>query len=253
MRAATLAITALGIYDAEINGQSVGDQVFAPGWTEYRKRVPYQTYDVAALLHPGENVLGAILGDGWYCGNVAFHPRQYYGRQPGLLAQLHVVLADGTEQTLASGTDWKTTTGPILESDFLHGESYDARLDLGPWSSPGYDAGAWLSVAPLPRSRHRHRARHRAAPCGGWARSCPSITTSRRRSSVRVSQCPSTAPGVPDRKGKPLIFDLGQNFSGRVRITVRAKAGQDDHLALRGDAGREGIALHRESAPRPRH
>src|ERR1700677_3777141 len=76
VRSAQLVVTALGLYECEINGRRVGDEVFAPGWTDYHKRVQYQTYDVTGLLRPGENALGAILGDGWYCGHIAWCGRQ---------------------------------------------------------------------------------------------------------------------------------------------------------------------------------
>ena len=73
---ARLYVTALGLYEARLNGQRVGDAVLAPGWTDYAQRIPYQTYDVTGLLRPGENVLGAILADGWYCGFVGFDAKR---------------------------------------------------------------------------------------------------------------------------------------------------------------------------------
>ena len=117
VKSAALRVTALGVYECEINGQRVGDEVFAPGWTEYHKRVYYQSYDVTGLLRPGENVLGAILGDGWYCGNVAWWGRQLYADRPRFLAQLEIILQDGTTITFAAiprgkhppGQSWKAT------------------------------------------------------------------------------------------------------------------------------------------------
>src|SRR5206468_3801166 len=88
---ARLYITALGLYEASLNGRPVTDAVYRPGWTDYHRRVPYQAYDVTALLQPGENVLGSILGDGWYCGFVGTQ-RQVWGDRPQLLAKLVVEL-----------------------------------------------------------------------------------------------------------------------------------------------------------------
>ena len=208
LRSATLAITALGLYEAEINGRRVGDQMFAPGWTDYRKRVPYQVYDIADLLRPGENVLGAILGDGWYCGHVGWRARQRYGERPGLLAQLHVTLADGAAFTVATDATWKTRTGPILESDLLMGEAYDARLELGAWSEPGFEDTSWQPIIVL---------------------SDPGISLDAAVGPPvrRIGElAPADARGVPGQyRGSTHMFDLGQNFSGRVRLTVRASRG----------------------------
>ncbi len=146
VKSARLFITALGIYECEINGNRVGDEIFAPGWTEYRKRVQYQVYDVAGHLRSGENVLGAIMGDGWYCGFLGWHPRQQYGDRPRLLTQLEIVLKDGSNFTIVSDGSWRTSAGPILESDLFMGESYDARQELGEWSLPGYDDSRWSNA-----------------------------------------------------------------------------------------------------------
>ena len=120
-------ISALGLYELHINGKRVGEDYFTPGWTDYAIRVQYQVYDVTHLLRPGENVLGVVLGDGWYCGFVGWHERQQYGDRPKLLAQLVITFEDGSTQTIATDEHWRATYGPILESDMQMGESYDAR------------------------------------------------------------------------------------------------------------------------------
>ena len=98
IRSAVLHITALGLFEAEINGRVVGDDVFAPGWTDYKKRVYFRSHDVMALLSEGENAIGVILADGWYAGHVAWRDREAYGERPLLLAQLEITRADGTVQ-----------------------------------------------------------------------------------------------------------------------------------------------------------
>jgi alpha-L-rhamnosidase len=207
VRSAQLAITALGVYEAEINGQRVGDQVLAPGWTDYRKRVAYQVYDVTALLRAGENVLGAVLGDGWYCGYVAWKKRQFYGERPSLLAQLRVVLGDGTAVTVGTDSTWKTLTGPILENDLLKGEAYDARLELAGWSEPGYPAVDWQPVLTID---------------GVKAELVTSAAPPVRRIQ-ELTPIAETRPG--EAAWLKRVFDLGQNFNGRVRIAVRSKRG----------------------------
>ena len=82
VRSARLYVTSLGLYELYLNGQRVGDQFFTPGWTSYRRRLQYQTYDVTPLLRAGANVVGAMLGDGWYRGNLGFfRQRNLYGRR----------------------------------------------------------------------------------------------------------------------------------------------------------------------------
>jgi alpha-L-rhamnosidase len=112
-------VTAHGLYEMEIDGRRVGDEVLAPGWTSYDERLLYQTYDVTSLVHAGRNAVGVTLGDGWYRGRLAWEKRRNtYGTSLALLAQIVVRYADGREQTIGTGDGWKASTGPILASDF---------------------------------------------------------------------------------------------------------------------------------------
>ena len=138
VKQATVYATALGIHDLHFNGQRVSDDYFNPGWTDYTRRVYYRAYDVTSRVHTGDNTLGAILADGWYSGYVGFgKQRDHYGKHPRFKGQLHLEYADGSTEIVATGTNWKAATGPILEADFLMGETYDAasgRSRLGrPW------------------------------------------------------------------------------------------------------------------------
>jgi len=134
IKRAALYATARGLYALDVNGRRVGDAVFAPGWTDYTKRIAYQTYDVTDQLHVGQNALGAVLGDGWYGGYVGFaRQRDLYGTRPQLLAQMVIEYADGSRQTIVSDGSWRGATGPILHSDFLQGETYDARRAPAWW------------------------------------------------------------------------------------------------------------------------
>jgi len=135
-------VTAAGVYELFINGQRIGEDYFTPGWTEYEKRMYYQSYEVTAMLKSDAvNAMGAILADGWY----GLH---HYGRgKLRLLAQLYVEYADGTEKIIVTDQNWKATNnGPILMSDMYNGESYDARKELDGWSSPGFDESDWTPV-----------------------------------------------------------------------------------------------------------
>lgn len=206
---AWLHITALGLYQARLNGQAVGDDVLAPGWTDYGKRVAYQSHEVTSLLRPGANVLGVILGDGWYCGFLSQGPRQTHGDRPELLLQLEVELADGQTVHVTSDAEWTWQASAILENDLLMGEAYDARKERPGWDQPGSPDGAWWPVEVRgPRAIEVVRS---AAP------------PMRRQ---------ETVPGVLRReRGRQRLYDLGQNLTGWVRLRVKAARGT--HLKIR--------------------
>ena len=203
---ARIYATALGVYALRCNGHPVGDQVLAPGWTDYHYRAQVQTYDVTNLLVPGENVLGAILGSGWYCGRIAAGT---YGDEPALRVQLRIDYADGRSETIASGPDWRGATGPILTSDIYDGEVYDARLELGAWDRPGFDDGAWDPVGCI-----------EAPALALEAQVGPPVVVTEELVPVSVTE---VRPGVA-------VFDMGQNMVGWVRLRVKGEAGTEVRL-----------------------
>jgi alpha-L-rhamnosidase len=206
---ARLYVTALGLYEFEINGQRVGPNRLAPGRTEYTRRVPYHTYDVTLLLRTGENACGAILGDGWYCGHLHSDPRQTYGDRPKLLAQLELTFADGATQLVATDTTWQAGEGPIRSSDLLMGEDYDARLEIPGWSGPAFKPKSpWAAAIPFDEPGVAVVA-HRAPP-------------------IRPTQeLKPIGPPVVSANKRRHIFDFGQNMVGHVRLRVRgAPAGK---------------------------
>ena len=145
---ATVYVTALGAYELRLNGQKVGNDELTPGWTDFFKRVDYQTYDVTAMVQNGSNSVAAILGDGWYASVLGYSGRRlnYYGK-PRFLAQLVIQLADGSTQTVVSDGSWKASDGPIRFGDLLLGSEYDARLEAPGWDTSSFDDSAWSPVA----------------------------------------------------------------------------------------------------------
>jgi alpha-L-rhamnosidase len=205
VRAARLYVTALGLYEAELNGRRVGDEVFTPGWTSYDKRLQYQTYDVAALLQDGGNALGVTLGNGWYRGPLKWDlKRNQYGDRLAALVLLRIVYADGRTQIVASDASWKASTGPILLSEIYLGERYDARLEKTGWSLANYDDRAWAGVRLL-----EHSKQILVAPPG------PPV---RRREEIKPVALLHTPAGET-------VVDFGQNLVGWVRLNVRGAAG----------------------------
>ena len=205
---ARLYITALGLYEASVNGQRVGNAELAPGWTDYSKRVRYQTYDVANLLRQGENAIGATLADGWYCGRVGWDDRQHYGDRPKLLAQLIVTHPDGARTVVVSDGSWQHAFGPLTAADLIDGEHYDARLEFAGWDWPGFDAQAWH---PVETSAH---------PAGLKlvAQNEPMVTRHEELPALSVNE-------IKEWPASRYVFDLGQNITGCVRLRVRGPAG----------------------------
>src|ERR1035437_5131179 len=144
---ATVYVTALGAYELRLNGQKVGNDVLTPGWTQFTKRVYYQTYDVTGMMQGGANTISAILGDGWFASDLAFKGmRLNYGGTPRFLVQLVLELSDGSQQTIASDASWKASYGPIRFSDLLIGSGYDARLEMPGWDTINFNDSAWSPV-----------------------------------------------------------------------------------------------------------
>lgn len=207
VRRARLYATARGVYELRLNGERVGDAELAPGWTDYHKRIQYQTYDVTGMLREGENALGAILGEGWYCGYVGFDPKRrgaHYGESPQLLAQFVIEYENGASEIIATDGSWKSVTGPMLYSDLLMGECYDARMEMEGWDEPGFDDSEWLPAS--------------AEDIGAVQPVAQPDQPVRVTEEVEAQTVSEPVPGV-------YVFDLGQNMVGRVRLRASGEAG----------------------------
>ena len=209
VKRAMVYITALGTYELRLNGKRVSKDVFAPGWTEFRKRVHYQTYDVTAQVEKGKNAIGAILGDGWYASDLAhLGGRNIYGGRPRFLAQLVIELADGTTQVVVSDANWKASYGPIRHGDIIMGCEYDSRMEMPGWDKAGFDDSSWKPVA---------------------TRSAEEGQTFKVQAAVaEPSQVINELPAIKVTEPRPgcWTFDLGQNMVGWVRLKVSGTAGQ---------------------------
>ncbi|MCC6459589.1 MAG: family 78 glycoside hydrolase catalytic domain [Saprospiraceae bacterium] len=199
-------VSAHGLYELYLNGQKVGDEVLAPGWTAYNKRQQYQVYDVTSLLKTGDNAAGAYLGDGWFRGTLGWvFQWGFYGKKLGLLCQIHVQYTNGTDEWIATDNTWKTwQDGPIRMTDIYNGEHYDARRELPGWDMPGFDDSAWpaAQIGAKPSAEL-------IASAGVPVRKIQEIKP------VRIFRTP---------KGE-LVADLGQNMVGWMRLRVQGPAG----------------------------
>jgi alpha-L-rhamnosidase len=200
VKSAILYMTSLGVYEAHINGKRVGDQVLAPGWTDYNKRLRYQTYDVTPLVRSGNNDISAQVGPGWYSGHLGNGGYQQYGTTPALLAQMKIIYADGSTETVATDQSWKTAPSDILASDFMLGETADARLALPMALQMKMSVPASLREANIPQLDSQ-----------------VSVPV-RETGEIKPINLTEPAPGK-------WTFDLGQNMVGVVRLKVKAPAG----------------------------
>lgn len=204
--AARLYASAHGLYEAEINGRRVGNDVMSPGWTVYPKHLRYYTYDVTEHLQTGTNAVGAWLGDGWYRGRLGWRGgfRNLYGYDLSFIGQLELTYNDGRREVVATDHSWQAAPSPILRTNIYDGEDYDAREELPGWSEAGYRGSEWTPVA----VRERDPATLRA-PTG------PPVRCTQELAPVELIETPS---------GKQ-VLDFGQNFTGRVSIRVRGPEG----------------------------
>jgi alpha-L-rhamnosidase len=202
---ARLYATSHGVYTAEINGVPATDQVLAPGYESYDKRLSFQTYDVTPLLTASPNVLGVILGDGWYAGRIDFSGTSaQYGDRLQAGWQLVVHYPDGEPDVITSdATVVSSTGGPVRYSDIFIGERHDARFDLTGWSSPGFDASGWKPVKTVP-------APEVLVPFAG--------EPVRRVMELAPSEILTTPAGEA-------VVDFGQVIAGRVRLRVKGPRG----------------------------
>lgn len=199
---ARLYATALGVYDVWLNGRRINDDcVLPPGWTDYPKRVMVQTYDVTRLLAPGSNVIGAVLGDGWYAGRVGWMGLAQYGKTPSFASQLEITYTDGSAECVATDESWKSGSGEIVGSDLQWGEIIDGRKAAA-WSGPGFDDSLW---PPAVIQEHQVELDPQRGP--------------------PVRQLFELAPKRISQRGDTWLVDFGQNLVGHIRLNARGPAG----------------------------
>jgi hypothetical protein len=210
LRRALAVVCGVGFHELRINGVKAGDHVLAPAWTNYRATVLYEMLDVTALMKPGANALGVLLGNGFY--NVAGgRYAKYTGSfgHPRLFVQLHLEFEDGAVTDVGTDGSWRVHDGPLTFSCIYGGEDFDARLEPAGWDRPGFDDSSWP------------RATGVEAPGGVLrAQSSPPVRVQQSFQPVRVTQ----------PKPETYVYDLGQNFAGWPKIAVSGPAGAQVRL-----------------------
>jgi alpha-L-rhamnosidase len=201
---ARLRITSQGVHQPSLNGQPVGDGLLAPGYESYQHAISVMTHDVTPQLTAGTNVLGVVLGDGWFAGRISILGRSaQYGRMLRATWRLEVEYADGSTSVILPDESVRGSRGPIDWSDIFIGERHDARAEVPGWDAPGFDASEWTACALVPVD----------VPL------VPFIGEPIRR----VRELPVTR--ILTTPAGETVLDFGQVMAGRVRMTVRGERG----------------------------
>jgi len=205
VKSARAYIAVAGLYELYLNGGKIGNHRLDPMFTHFSRRVLYVTYDVTKSLKQGENILGVILGNGWfnYQSKWRFNQAPWRAR-PKFCMDLRITYKDGSEELIKTGKDWKTALSPIIFNSIYTGEHYDARLEQPGWSMAGFDDSAWKEPRCIgaPTQNIEAQVLHPI-------RNIQEITAKRM-----VQLDPHT-----------FLFDLGRNISGVSRIKVSGAAG----------------------------
>jgi len=208
LRRAVASVCGLGQYELWLNGRKVGDDLLTPGWTNYDVTDLYDTRDVTALLQPGPNAAGLLLGNGIY----AVTRRDRFTKLTTAFGPLRAILslrleyADGAVEFVGTDPSWRVHPGPITTGNIYAGEDIDARLLAAGWDRPGFDDGAWAHAVALSRPEGVLRGQAFAAD--------PLRAIETRR--------PVAERRFPDGT---VVYDLGQDTSYLPRLRISGPAG----------------------------
>ncbi|MDA8948608.1 glycoside hydrolase family 78 protein [Flavobacteriaceae bacterium] len=206
---AYLHITAKGMYEAYLNGERIGDHYLSPGWTSYKERIPYQTFDVKELLKE-QNGIGIVLGSGWYRGYLAWgDANDHYGSEIATKAQLMITYTDGTSEQITTNPSWTYTHGAIVDSEIYNGELFDAQKNQKEWSNFGFSVSNSRKAVQITPGTERLIA-SRNEPI-------------RKQESFEVIEKIKTPSG-------DTVFDFGQNLVGWIEFKHQGKAGDTIRL-----------------------
>lgn len=221
---ARLYVSAAGYYKMGVNGKPVTASYLNPGYTHYDKRNLYNTYDVTKLVSNGENVLSAVLGNGFYneaapVATWSFEQARWRNR-PRMICELHIQYKDGSQQTISSDNTWKTQTGPYVQNNIYSGDTYDANLNIPGWEMPGFNDSDW-----------RNAIQTDAPSSLLIAQNMPAIEINETIKPISMRSFGDTV----------YVYDFGMNMSGVSNLTINGEKGTKvcmQHGELLKDNGR---------------
>lgn len=199
VQSAKIYSTAIGIYNLVLNGQRVGNDYFAPGFTSYKTNLQYQAYDVTEQLQETNQLYVTVAG-GWAVGSFIYtRKNRVTANRQALLLELHVTYTDGSQEVIVTDESWQVTTDSLYEmADFYDGETYNATKEF---SSLAYHSVKRETVTIQPRI---------SATYGSLVQAHETLY-----------------PTIVSQHNGEIIYDFGQNFAGLVQFTVRGKKGQE--------------------------
>jgi alpha-L-rhamnosidase len=212
-----LYITAAGYYEATLNGSKIGDYYLTPSWTNYAKRIYYDTYDLTGKTSDGINCLTVELGNGyynplplWMWGNLNLRKHLPVGT-PSVIAKLVIEYKNGEKAEIVSDQSWKFTDGPIRRNNVYRGEYYDARKEIAGWNTANFDDGSWKKA-------------NLAKDPGGELQPIffPPIRVVERVDPIAITE---PEPGV-------YVFDMGQNYTGLFEAKVKGNPGDSIYFTF---------------------
>jgi len=206
VKSARVYATAHGVYDLEVNGQALKEHFLAPEITAYDALLQYQVYDITDQVNPDENMMGIMLGDGWWCGRVGLTGEScQFGNRKAVLLEGVINYEDGTQMILTP-EHAVSTTGPIHYSDIFVGECYDARQELLGWSLTEFDDANWEKVSV--------KAFDYDNIVGQYG---PGITTYKTFKPKEIIKTPLGET----------VLNLGQNIAGYIEFELDTRAGYE--------------------------
>jgi len=222
VKSARAYIAAAGLYELYLNGEKVGNHRLDPMYTRFDRRTLYVTYDVTQNMLKGDNAIGVILGNGWYNHQskaVWYFDKAPWRARPKFCMNLRLIYEDGTEETVCTGQDWKTTLSPIIFNSIYTAEHYDARLEQPGWDKAGFDDSKWGSpiCTGMPSQNIAAQALH---PIRNVEEIVPK---------EMIQMDDST-----------FIYNFGKNFSGVSQIKVSGVAGTTIRLKHGERLGKDG-------------
>lgn len=207
IQSARAYIAAAGLYELSLNGEKVGKNWLDPMYTRFDKRTLYVVHDVTKQLQSGKNAIGVILGNGWYNHQslaVWDFDKAPWRNRPAFCMDLRIVYTDGTEETVVSEQDWKTSSGPITYNSIYTGEHYDARLEQEDWNKAHFNDSKWKGV------------KYRSAPA--------ELIISQQTVPIRLIT-PYSPISIKKIDDKTYVFDMGQNMAGVTEVKAKGAAG----------------------------
>lgn len=210
VKQARLYATARGVYEFYINDKKVGKDYLNPGWTDFRYRIMYNTFDITGMLQQGANGIGTMIGTGWFSDAMGFNTawQDQYGVKQSVMAMITIEYVDGTSETVVTDNSWKCyDNGPIEANSLLNGEDYNAQKEVSGWTSGSFDDSKWKHVTVI-------EAPSQTVVLQGYVGQTAQNNVTLKAKSVK-------------KVGKTYIYDLGQNMAGVPRlVNMKGKPGQ---------------------------